>query len=296
MTVFHGSAAEAEAALDEAFASLERVERVMSLYRADSQLSRLNRDGLLEDPDSWLLEVLGAARRISERSGGAFDVTVQPLWELYEAAAAGGGLPGADELGEALGKVDWRRVEITPGRVNLRGRGTAVTLNGIAQGFAADVVGRTLGAHGIRSALIDTGEIGSLGGRPDTGRWTVGIRHPREAGHFIGMAALRGLSLSTSGDYETRFGEGYRDHHLIDPRTGRSPVEFSSVSVAAPTALEADALSTAVFLMGPEKGRALVESTPGAEALFVGKNGTVTRTGGFPEEASSRMKTQWANG
>src|SRR6185503_16682220 len=104
------------------------------------QLSRLNRDGVLDHPDPYLVEVLRAAASVSERSGGAFDATVQPLWQIYADAKKAGRLPDADAVREAAARVDWRNVDVSADRIRLRGAGMAVTLNGIAQGFAADRV------------------------------------------------------------------------------------------------------------------------------------------------------------
>ncbi len=282
LTVFHPDAGQAESALEAAFAELEQVEHVMSLYRPDSQVCRLNASGHLADPHPWLVEVLRAAADLSRRTGGVFDITVQPLMRLYLDAAAAGRLPTDAEIAAARAKVDWRRVELADGQVRLRGNGTAITLNGIAQGFAADAVGRVLAAHGIASALIDTGEIGTLGAPARRDDWSIGIQHPRQPGDFLGVARLNGRCLATSGDYETRFAEDFTQHHLLDPRTGRSPGELASVSIAAPTALQADALSTAAFVLGLDHGRALVEGTPGAAALFVTKGGHTVRTADFP--------------
>jgi thiamine biosynthesis lipoprotein len=272
----------AKRALAAAFEELAQVEKLMSLYRPDSQLCRLNRDGLLSDPHPHLVEVLLRSRAASEKSDGAFDVTVQPLWEVYAEAQRSGRLPGPEAIEAARSKVDWRRVEVSADRVRLLGRGTAVTLNGIAQGFAADRVADALRRHGIEHALVNTGEIGAVGGKQDGEPWTVGIRHPREPKAHLALAGLAGRSLATSGDYATRFGDDYRDHHLFDPRTGRSPAAFASVSVVAPAACEADALSTAVFVLGPEAGLQLVRSTPGAEALLVFKDGRTLATADFP--------------
>jgi thiamine biosynthesis lipoprotein len=173
-------------------------------------------------------------------------------------------------------------VEIAADGIRLHGDGTAVTLNGIAQGFAADAVASVLARHGIASALIDTGEISALGTHPDKDAWTIGIKHPRAPGEWIGLAGLHGRCLATSGDYETSFATDFSQHHLLDPRTGRSPAELASVSVIAPTALAADALSTAAFLLGPEAGMRLVQATTGADALFVAKDGARVQTPGFP--------------
>lgn len=273
----------AEAALAEA----SLVDRLMSLYQPDSQLCQLNRDGILKAPDPRLVQVLRFARGMSQRTGGAFDVTVQPLWSLYNSAAAAGGLPEPAALDAARAHIDWRRVKVCDEEIRLEGEGTAVTLNGIAQGFAADRMRVVLQQHGIRHALINAGELAAMGSKDGGGPWTAGIQHPRREQAYLALARLQDRCLSTSGDYATRFTSDHAHHHLLDPRTGRSPQEFASVSVAAPTAMGADALSTAVFVLGPEKGLQLVRSTPGADALVAFKNGRTLATAGFPTADSS---------
>jgi len=282
LTVYHRDAAAAEAAIDQALAELRTVESVMSLYRSDSQVVRLNTTGELADPHPYLVQVLREAQMLAERSGGAFDVTVQPLWELYYKSSQAGALPAAGDLAAARAKVGWRRLEVSDASVRLRGHGTAITLNGIAQGFAADVVKGVFESAGVAHALIDTGEIDTLGSHVVKDRWTIGIKHPRRPGELLGLAGLQGRSLATSGDYETTFDADFRHHHLLDARTGDSPAELSSVSIVAPSGLQADALSTAVFVMGSEAGRQLVEAMPGVDALFVSKSGTMEQTAGFP--------------
>jgi thiamine biosynthesis lipoprotein len=281
MTVFHDRPGEAEKAIAEAFSELDRVEDVMSLYRPESQLSRLNRQGHLDNPHPWLGEVLIEARKLSIATEGVFDVTVQPLWTLHHSHSRTGTTATEEEIRSALANVNWRNVEVTGARITLQ-RGTEITLNGIAQGFAADVVARIFNARGIKHALIDTGEINTVGSHAEKDAWSIGIKHPRIQQEFLGLAALNGRCMATSGDYETRFSDDYSRHHLLDPRTGLSSNRFSSVSVVAKTALQADALSTAVFLLGPDEGRRLIESTDGADALFVCKAGQASRTSGFP--------------
>src|SRR6185503_14614456 len=117
-----------------------------------------------------------------------------------------------------------------------------------------------------------------VGAKPDGSGWQIGIQHPRVADSYLSVAKLAGRCLATSGDYETGFSADYRHHHLFDPRTGYSPTDFSSVSIAAATALEADALSTAVFVLGPDVGLKLVQDTPGADALVVLKDGRTQAT------------------
>ena len=276
ITALHEDRRCAELAVDDAFAELDRIEEVMSLYRPHSQLCRLNRDGLLENPDPSLLAVLRAAQDMAERSGGAFDATVQPLWQLYAEAKKAGRLPDAAAIQAAQRLVDWRRLRLSDERITLS-EGSAVTLNGIAQGYAADRVQAVLAARGIRHALLNTGEFGSLGRA-----WKVGIQHPRRPDAYLAVAQLDGRFLSTSGDYATYFSDDFRHHHIFDPRTGLSPVEFSSVTILARTGMESDALTKVLFVLGLEKGMEFVRATPGADAMCMRKDGVVIATDGFP--------------
>ncbi len=282
ITVFHADRATANQAIDQAFAAIDHVEQVMSLYRADSQLSQLNRAGELADPDPALVAVLERAAALSAQSHGAFDVTVQPLWSVYEKAAATNQLPSTTTLAKTLTRVDWRQVSVSAETISFQLPGMAITLNGIAQGLAADAAAHALREAGIEHALIDSGEIGTVGPHAEKDHWSIGLKDPRNPVGILGIARLDGRCLATSGDYETTFASDFSAHHLLDPRTGHSPTELASVSVVAPTALEADALSTAVFLMGPRQGRALVDSLPNVDALFVDKAHRVTRTAQFP--------------
>ena len=282
LTIFHNKASEADAALAEAFAELETVESLMSLYRPGSQLCQLNEQGFLNQPHPYLVNVLETAVALSAATDGAFDVTVQPLWQLYAEKAKTNSLPSEAAIQQTLTNVDWRQIEVTPERIQLNKKGLAITLNGIAQGFAADAVGQVLRRHGIQHALIDTGEINTIGHHARRDAWLIGIKHPRQSEALLETAGLKGRCLATSGDYETRFSEDFEHHHLLDPRTGTSPTELSSVSVVAPTAMQADALSTALLLLGKNKGQALLEKYPDTDALFVSKTGTLTRTSGFP--------------
>ncbi len=284
LTVLHRERRTADVALEAAFAELELVESIMSLYRPDSQICRLNRSGAIDRPHPYLVQVLHHARRVAERSNGAFDVTVQPLWELFQEARKLKRLPGEEEIAAARQRVDWRRIEISPEHITLL-ENAAITLNGIAQGFAADRVMTVLRQYGVRCALVNAGELGALGRRENGEAWSVGIQHPRQPDAYVSLAKLDGRCLATSGDYATSFSEDFRHHHLFDPRTGRSPRELASVTIAARTATEADALSTAVFVLGPECGAELVQRTRGADALMVLKDGRTLVTPGFPRDA-----------
>ena len=266
MLVFHEDSRVGELALDAAFAELARVEQVMSIYLPQSQVSRLNAEGNLKSPDPYLVQGLEQSCLMSDQSDGAFDITVQPLWTLYFAAQRQNKLPPDSAIEEARCNVDWRGISVSADEIRLRDRKMAITLNGIAQGFAADRAMEALKQAGIRHALVNTGEIASLGRKAAGGAWMAGIQHPRMKDAYLGLAALDGRCLSTSGDYETAFTSDFSYNHIFDPATGRSPLDFSSVTVVAPDATTADALSTAIFVLGPDRGLALAKKTHGRPA------------------------------
>jgi thiamine biosynthesis lipoprotein len=274
-------------AVNAAFGELALVEELMSIYRPDSQLCRLNQKKALDSPHPCFLEVLQAAEALSRRSQGAFDITVQPLWNLFAEAKKAGDLPTAAAIDRAQSTVDWRQVDISRRRIRLRGKATQITLNGIAQGYAADRARAALASRGVEHALIDTGEIGTIGGNPSGDPWSVGVQHPRHEDAYLSLARLNGRCLATSGDYATTFSDDFRFNHLFDPRTGKSPTEFASVSIAATTAMMADALSTAVFVLGIDKGLALIAATSGADALVMLKDGRTLATPGFPQQTNA---------
>jgi FAD:protein FMN transferase len=282
ITARHRSTAAASKAIAAAFGELQLVESLLSIYRADSQLSVLNRDGRLDHAHPHLLAVLRQAQATARRTRGAFDVTVQPLWEVFAAAAQKNCVPEPAAVASAQRSVDWRQVEINSQDVRFRRPGMKITLNGIAQGFATDRVLAVLREHGVEHALINAGELGSLGRSERGDAWRVGIQHPREQEAYVGLAELDGRALATSGDYETTFSADCRHHHIVDPRTGYSPTELASVSILAPTAMQADALSTACFVLGAEKSLALLRQTPRTDAFFVLKSGETIATPRFP--------------
>lgn len=276
-----------ERAIQSAFEDLEKIESIMSIYRPVSQISDLNRRGRLDHPHPWFFEVVERGMSLSKATGGAFDLSVQPLWALYAGAKKRGALPTESEIRLTRRRVDWRKIEVERDRIRFRGADMAITLNGIAQGFATDQVRKRLAAHGIQHALIDTGEFGAVGRNRKGEPWKVGIQHPRVKDSHISRAFLDNRCIATSGDYATTFSDDRKAHHIFDPRTGHSPTSFQSVTVMADSGLEADALSTAIFVLGIEKGMGLIEGTSGADALFVLKDGRVKATRNFPRVGAS---------
>lgn len=243
-----------------AFDEIGRLEDVFSLYRPDSALSHLNREGRLDEPPFELLECLGLCGAVHRATGGLFDPTVQPLWALHARAHAAGAAPPADEVSRTLDRVGWEGVGLDARAVTLR-PGAALTLNGIAQGYIADRVAALLRAEGLTDVLVDTGEHHAIGGG-----WDVRLVSPQ--GHAEGNVTLRDHALATSAPLGTVFdGEG-RAGHILDPRTGRpaAPV-WRLVSVTAPRAAVADALSTAMVLMTREEMTQALSAFPGARLV-----------------------------
>jgi len=280
LRVAHRDAAVAQRALDGAVATIRHVEAQMSLFDSASALSQLNRDGALPDPHPDLLGILRLAQSVSARSGGAFDVTVQPLWEAFEAAQREARLPSGQAVLQARSRVDWQALEISPRRIRFMKPGMGITLNGIAQGYAADLVRRQLQADGIEHALINTGEWAALG-QPDAQHgWALGIANPRDERQLISRLLMDGRSIATSADNQTTFSSDFKNHHIFDPHTGYSPLELASVTVAATSCALADALTKVMFVAGMQRALVLAPQWQ-VDVLLVDKAGQWHATPGL---------------
>ena len=286
LTVVSPDGDEGRAWIREAFAEMERLEGVLSRHRDDSALGRLNREGRLSAPPLELVRVLTRASEVSRLSNGAFDATVAPLLRLYERSFAETGRPPTDaRIVDALALVDHRAVRVEDDGIAFERPGMAVTLDGIAKGHIVDRTIDVLVAHGAERVLVDAGgDMATAGAGSADEEWTVGIQDPHADG-VMGLVRLGGDCIATSGDYMRTFTEDRRFHHILDPRTGRSPEETSSVTVISGTAMEADALSTAVLVLGPVRGIALLEQMTGAEGMIVTKDGARLASSGLARHA-----------
>ena len=249
----------------------------MSLYLPDSALSRLNRDGILDDPPFDLVRVLAESRRYGTLTGGAFDVTVQPLWNLYAGHFADPGAspdgPPNDAIAAAVARVGQEGLELDPERLRFAKPDMGITLNGIGQGYVTDRVVELLRAGGVEHALVDMGEIRALGGHPMGGPWSVGLDDPRVPGKIAERIPLADRAVATSGGYGTVFDTSGRFNHIFEPPSGRTSWRWLSVSVETDTATAADALSTAFTLM-PEEATAPLVRALGLVAHFVRPDGS----------------------
>ena len=279
LQIYHPDARAAQALIAHSLAEVKRLEKIFSLYDETSALRRLNRDGALADPPQELVELLADCARFSPATDGVFDVTVQPLWELYAAHFAGADAdpagPSADAVRAALTRVDYAAVRIDPALVRFARADMGVTLNGIAQGYITDRVAALLRAHGIGHTLVDMGETRALDGHPAGRPWTVGIKDPRVESGILRTLPLENQAIATSGGYGTQFDAAGRFNHIFDPRTGGCATRYLSVSVVAPTATTADALSTALSLISLERADAVLRECGAIAAWFVLTDGAI---------------------
>jgi len=278
LRLYHPDAEEAERLIADALAEVHRLERVFSLYDNTSALCRLNRDGSLADPPQELLELLAASARYSHATDGAFDATVQPLWDAYAAHFAVAGAdpdgPPRQAIERALSRCGHRRVVLAAERIEFAREAMAVTLNGIAQGYMTDRVAELLRARGIGHTLVDMGETRALDDHPAGRPWSVGIKDPHGEG-IVKTVPIDNQAISTSGGYGTELDSAGQFNHIFDPATGLCAARYLSVSVIAPTATCADALSTALSVMPIERAAGVLAETGATVAYFVLNDGSI---------------------
>jgi len=297
MTVVHESERAAEEAIGWAFEEINRLIAVFSRHDPSTAVSALNRDGHITMPPPELVDVMQRSVVLHGVTSGAFDVTVQPLVDLYAewvaADRARDTLPQAIEtddrlaraIAEARSRVGIDKLEISSRRIDLWD-GAGITLDGIAKGFIVDRASDVLLAMGSTSHMVNAGgDIRTRGSGEDGRPWTIAVQDPRKRGRYPDVIRLGDGAVATSGDYEVYFDRERLHHHVIDPATGLSPAADTSVSVVAKTVVEADALSTAVFVMGASDGVRLIEAMRGNECLVVSRSGRVSRSSRWPSAA-----------
>jgi thiamine biosynthesis lipoprotein len=281
------SDAELEALLDKCFLEIENIEARMSVNRADSEISAINRAGG-EAPapvSDELYRLMSRAKEISDMSGGAFDITIGPVTALWKNDGVFERLPSADEIRERLPLVGGKGLELTaPNMARLAERGMALDAGGIAKGYACDKIVGILREAGTEHAVLDLGgNVYVIGTKPDGSDWRVGIRLPLmgEDG-IVCIIEASDVSAVTSGGYERFFErDGAIYHHLLDPKTGY-PAQSGllSATVIAGVSADADGLSTACFVLGLEKGMRLLEEN-GYEGILIGEDRIVHVTSGL---------------
>jgi thiamine biosynthesis lipoprotein len=278
VTIYGLDGQKAEAAASEAFRELHRIEGLMSNWKKESEISLLNREsnGAPHRLSSELFHVISRALYFSDITAGAFDISARPLVQLWGFQGGTARLPADLEIDAALQKVGYKKImlDIESESIILP-PGMELDLAGIAKGYAVDRAVAILKKHGVERGMVNLGgNIYAIGSPPGKKGWSVGIRDPRGDRTVVGSLLLEDEAVATSGNYENYIEmEGQIYGHIIDPRIGRPVSHILSVTVVAANALQADALSTGLFVLGPEGSRDALELMQGIRALFALPNG-----------------------
>ena len=282
--LWHDDRIQGEAAIDAVMDNMRRIDALMSHYKPDSQLSQINIRGAVEpvavDPE--LFNLIKTSIHFSEITEGAFDITYASVGYLYDYPRHVH--PTDEQIAAALPGVNYRNLILDAEHYTIKFArdGMRIDLGGIAKGYACDQGVEILKHFGVTNAMVmaggDTRLLGDRRGRP----WMVGIRHPDNKNRIVLSMPLADVGISTSGDYERFFDEGgVRYHHIIDPKTGKSPHGVRSVTIIGPTATDTEGWSKGVFIKGPVEGFRLIEQYPQMDAVVVDKDGKVWYTKGL---------------
>lgn len=267
--IHHPDPVFAQTLIDQALSEVRRLERIFSLYQEDSALRRLNRDGYLKQAPGDMTRLLLESQRLSELTNGAFDPTVQVLWDLYSQAAQRNtktSIPDAAEIKQALQQVGYQAIHIQDDTIQLQHPGMALTLNGIAQGYITDRITEQLKQAGLEHALVDMGEIRSLGVAPGNRPWRVGLAGDQAEPSSLLNLDVHNQAVSTSSGAGTALSRDGSATHLFNPANGQARPLYRSVSVVAGNATIADALSTAFSWMSPPEIARVLAGDPGLQA------------------------------
>jgi len=278
ITLFAGDEGEAVSAFESAFSQMEDVVAIASIYDSQAEAAQLNAAARIDNPSFELVELLDAAMRLSEASRGAFDVTIEPLLALWQYDPSAERQFWELDLEEQQAAIDEAKRFVGADRIHLRENptaieldpGTSIDLGGIAKGYVVDRGIEALLRAGIDHALVDAGgDIAVVGGKPDGALWEISLRDPEGDAEPVARFALRDGAIATSGNYLRFYDPDREIGHILDPRTGFSAQAASSATVIATTCTEADALATAVFVLGPVEGLAVINGLEGVEAMVL---------------------------
>ncbi|RPI76811.1 MAG: FAD:protein FMN transferase [Desulfobacteraceae bacterium] len=281
ITLLHSSKDQAEQALGLAFTEVSRLENVLNRFDQRTGLSYLNQKGNLKSLPPDLETVIAASLYYHRLTNGAFDITVQPIVDYYKEKFQNKGNvnPSDQEIHNLLGLVDSRNILLNNRSVSFAKTGMGITLDGIAKGYIVDRVAEVLAKQKIEHFLINAGgEIRTMGKADKSKPWRIAIQDPFKKKNYPDQIELNNGALATSGSYEVYFDQEKMFHHIVNPRTGLSPHQSISVSVVAETTMQADALSTGVFVMEPGPGIAFIDTLPQCAALVMTPQGRILKS------------------
>ncbi len=283
ISIIHSNATQAEKILQESFKLLKKLDHLMSHYKQESEISRLNREAYTVPVkvSKHTFDLIEIAYENYLDSGGAFDISVFPLMKLWGFYEGNPRLPSEEDVSQTLLKVGMDSLQMNAGSQSIiyLKEDLEIELGSLAKGYACDKIVGLLKSQKVKSAFVNVGgSIRAFGKNLENKNWQAQIRHPRKLEVLELMVKLDDRSISTSGDYEQFFEvEGKRYGHILNPLTGYPDSKSVSVTVIAPTALESDVLSTTVYLLGPEKGKVWTRKLKGVEVVhfYKDENGSI---------------------
>ena len=287
----------AEEAISAAFDRMEEIVNIATTFDETGEAFRLNQDGYLDAPSDELLELIGMSLDYSELTSGSFDITCQLLLDLWEYK------PDADKqfweldkttqtgrINETLKLVGSDKIIIEDNKISFKEKGMKITLGGIAKGYAVDEALEVIKDMGIKYALVDAGgDISTLGSKPEGEPWDIALVNPDDTSEYLVDFKIKDKAVTTSGNYERYFDPEAKVHHIINPDTGYSATGCISVTIIAENCTYADALATAVFVMGAEDGMRLVESLDDVECFIVDADRIIHQSSGLSRYLSERQ-------
>ncbi|MBI5375460.1 MAG: FAD:protein FMN transferase [Candidatus Schekmanbacteria bacterium] len=271
----------AQNAAMEAFEEMKRLDRMLSNWKDDSEVSEINRNSSTEwiKVSDEMFEVLSRAQSLSKETNGAFDITVGKLLHLWNFYSRNPLEPSEKEQRNAMGYVSYKFIELDRVKKMLRfiKPGIEIDLGGIAKGYILEKGYEVLEDNGIQAGLINgSGDVYVWGEKPDGNLWNVAVRNPGNPETPLAILPLTDMAVFSSGDYERKFSnEGKTFHHIFDPRTGMPATGCHGVTVIAKTIKDADGLSSSVFVMGPEEGKDFADKIGGTGVIIIENDGRV---------------------
>jgi thiamine biosynthesis lipoprotein len=287
LTVYGTSKKTAEPLIEEVFVEMQRLESIFDKNNPESDISRINdaagRDWVEVEPET--IFVLQQALEMAQKTGGAYDPTVGPLMELWGFGTELAAVPPQEEIDVVLPFVDYTAIQLdtAAGKVFLPQRGMRLDFGGIAKGFIVDQGQKILDRFPVGGSYISAGgDLKVSGNKPSGEKWRIAIQDPRDPQEWAAIIPLQGGSVATSGDYQRSFKEnGEVFHHILDPHQGMPATGLRSATVVAPDAMAADALATAVFVLGKKEGLKLLESLDGIEGVVIDLGGEIHASSGL---------------
>ena len=293
ITVSHPDPDVIQAVTTQAFDEMKRIEQLMSTYLPDSEISRINhaagKEAIPVSPE--VEEVIREGLYWSEQSSGAFDITIEPLVYLWNFDGEKEIIPRESTLRKTASLVNFKDIELKDHTVRLKRHGMAINVGGLAKGYAVDRAISVLRGK-VKNGIVNAGgDLFAFGQKNKQTPWNIGLQHPRKPQELLAAFAVQNQAIATSGDYQRYFiKDGVRYHHIFDPQTGKPARLMVSTTIITTEVMDADALATAVFVMGPEKGIEWINSMDNVEAMLVLNDGSIRYSKKFRKQPQFTLK------